>query len=92
MQIRWTKNAVLNLDEIESYIKSDNPQAAIATVLKIIRSVEQLSRHPAMGRPGRVEETRELVIAQTPFIVPYRVKNNAVEILRVFHSAQKWSK
>jgi len=43
-----------------------------------------------MGRPGRVPETRELVIQ--PYIVAYRVKGGIVQILRVLHSAREWPK
>ncbi|PIW88418.1 MAG: type II toxin-antitoxin system mRNA interferase toxin, RelE/StbE family, partial [Nitrospirae bacterium CG_4_8_14_3_um_filter_44_28] len=39
---------------------------------------------------GRVEGTRELVISGLPYIIPYRVKNNTIEILRVLHAARKW--
>jgi toxin ParE1/3/4 len=31
-----------------------------------------------------------LVVANTPYLVPYRVRNNVIEILRVFHGARKW--
>ncbi len=92
MQIRWTKGASDNLDEVEAYIGQDNPRAAIETVLKVINSANQLAKYPAIGRPGRIEGTRELVILDTPFIVPYRIKNKTIEILRVFHHAQKWPK
>ena len=43
-----------------------------------------------IGRPGRVEGTRELVVAGTPYIVPYRVKAEIVQIITVLHSAQRW--
>jgi toxin ParE1/3/4 len=36
-----------------------------------------------------VPATRELVVAGTPWVVVYRVKNR-VEILRVLHGAQSW--
>ena len=45
-----------------------------------------------MGREGRVREkdTRELVIAGTPFVVVYRLHRSRVEVLAVFHAARKW--
>ena len=90
MQIRWTKGAERNLKEVESYIAQDKPEAAVKTVIRVINAVGQLAEHPAMGRPGRVEGTRELIITGTPFIVPYRVRKNTVEVLRVFHHSRKW--
>jgi toxin ParE1/3/4 len=55
-----------------------------------MESVAELSSHPHFGRPGRVPGTRELVITRFRHIVPYRVREQTVEILRVFHTARKW--
>jgi toxin ParE1/3/4 len=49
-----------------------------------------LSENPEIGRPGRVRDTRELVVARTPFIVAYRIRPAVVEIVRVLHGAQRW--
>jgi len=88
--VRWTKGAIKNLDEVESYIARDKPGAAVETVLKVIDAVGLLADNPSLGRPGRVAGTRELVIHGTPFIAPYRVRKNVVEVLRVFHRSRKW--
>ena len=90
MQIRWTITASKQLEQIEQYISKDNPAAAIDTVLTIIKAVSLLKDQPAMGRPGRVVNTKELIITGTPYLVPYRIKNQTVEILRVFHGSMKW--
>lgn len=79
-----------NLNQIEEYIAQDNPQAALATVLRIIKAVEKLSDNPVMGRAGRIFNTRELIISRTPFIVPYRIKSEQIEILRVLHGSMQW--
>lgn len=92
MRIRWFRDAVLDLIELRRYIAADNPHAAQDVAKHIMTGVTSLSDHPAMGRIGRVEGTRELVIAGLPYIIPYRVKNNVVEILRVLHAARKWPK
>ena len=90
MRVRWLRRALRNLDDNAEYIARDNPDAAARIVERIATSVERLTTHPASGRPGRVPGTRELVIAGTPYIVPYRVRGATVEILRVFHTARKW--
>lgn len=90
MRIQWAERASRNLDQIEAYISQDSPAAALRTILDIIRSVEQLKDFPALGRPGRVEGTRELIIPGKPYLVPYRVKDNTIQILRVFHTSRKW--
>jgi toxin ParE1/3/4 len=65
--------------------------AAREVVLRILHVVEQLlPNNPHMGRPGRVPGTRELVIPNTPYIVPYRVRGDELQIMRVYHSARRW--
>ena len=90
MRVRWLRVALANLDAEAEYIAQDNPAAAGRVVQKILRAVDLLRENPAMGRAGRVAGTRELVVAETPYIIPYRVRGDAVEILRVFHAARKW--
>ena len=89
MQVKWLRKALVNLDHEATYIAQDNPIAAQIVVKTILDSVALLAYQPAMGSPGRIVGTRELVIADTRYLVPYRVKNGQVEILRVFHTSRK---
>lgn len=90
MKVRWFSEAYNDLVEIRNYIEHDNPKAARETAERIKKSVSSLADYPGKGRPGRVEGTRELVVAGLPYIIPYRVRNNAVEILRVLHGSMEW--
>ena len=88
MQIVWLKTALANLSEIADFIALDNPVAAIKVVETIQTQVNLLLSQPAIGRPGRVLGTRELLITNMPYLIPYRIKNNTVEILRVLHTSR----
>jgi toxin ParE1/3/4 len=90
MRVKWLRQALRNLDDEAAYIAQDSPQSAAAFVKHLIESAAMLATHPNMGRPGRVPGTRELVVTRFPYILPYRVREQAVEILRVFHTARKW--
>jgi toxin ParE1/3/4 len=90
VRVRWLRKALVNLNVEADYIARDSPAAAGRIVEKITQSIDGLCQHPAMGRPGRIPGTRELVIPGTPYIVPYRVRNEVVEILCVFHTSRKW--
>lgn len=92
MRVRWLRTALRNLDEEATYIASDDPAAARLVVLRVLNAVDQLADQPGLGRPGRVPGTRELVVAKTRYVVPYRVKRDAVEILRVFHTSRRLPK
>lgn len=74
---------------IYTFIAQDNPVAAEKTLKKIRQAVILLSNQPQLGRCGRMVHTRELVIAGTPYIVPYRVRDNRIEVMRVFHSSRQ---
>jgi toxin ParE1/3/4 len=78
------------LEDIYERIATDNPAAAPRVIERIRTAVERLREFPAIGRPGRVEGTRELIVTGTPYIVPYRVKGEIVQIITVLHSAQRW--
>lgn len=91
MEIKWTKLAQEDLECIQKYIYDDNPKAAKKVVFYIIDKIETiLPTNPSAGKAGRVLGTRELVIAKYPYIVPYRVRENEVHVLRVLHTSRKW--
>ena len=90
MRVEWLRAAINNLDGLAEYISRDNPAAAERTVAAIRSAVEDLEHFPALGRPGRISGTRELVVSGTPYIVPYRVRGDVVQLIRVFHAARKW--
>ncbi len=91
MTIVWSPEAIDDLIALRAYIAEESPAGARRIVLRILHDVEYLlPDNPHMGRPGRVPGTRELVIPQTPYIVPYRVHGEAIQILRVYHGARRW--
>lgn len=89
MRILWEEGALNDLAEIVEYIGQDNPVAASETAERILEAVGHLVGAPALGRMGRVPNTRELMVAGTPYLIPYRFEQGDVQILRVFHAAQR---
>lgn len=90
MQVKWLRRALRNLEQEAAYIARDNPQAAARLVVEADAATRLLAQRPDMGRPGRVPGTRELVMPDFPYIIPYRVREQRVEILRLFHASRKW--
>jgi len=88
--IRWTRRALARLDQIGAYIAQDNPEAAARVISRIVTAVDALAEQPAMGRAGRLKSTRELVLADIPYIIAYRVTDSHVDVLTVIHAAQHW--
>ena len=90
MKIRWTPVAADDLKSVHEYLSERAPTRADAIVDRILAGIDVLEHYPNLGRPGRLDGTRELVITGTPFIVFYRLRKNQVEILGVLHAARKW--
>ncbi|MDN5927264.1 MAG: type II toxin-antitoxin system RelE/ParE family toxin [Hyphomicrobiales bacterium] len=88
--VRWTRRALRRLDEIGGYIERDNPNAASRVIARVVSAIDHLAIYPATGRTGRIKGTNELVLADVPYIVAYRVTPATVEILTVMHAAQRW--
>jgi len=89
MRVRWLRKALRNLDDEATYIAADDAAAARLVVNRVLDAVAILAEQPGLGRPGRVPGTRELIVAKTRYIVPYRVRDKTVEILRVFHTSRR---
>jgi toxin ParE1/3/4 len=90
MLVRWSPEAYDDFARIVQHIRRENPTAALRAANTIYERVAQLKTFPHRGRPGRVDGTRELVLSTLPFVVVYRVLENAVEVVRVLHGAQRW--
>ena len=89
MKIVWAEPARQNSREIFEYIAEENPNAARALLAEIKERILTLQDNPQLGRVGRVDGTRELVLSGTQYILPYRVKDRQIQILAVFHTARK---
>lgn len=75
---------------IQSYIWPASAQAARSIDRRIVERAQQLRRFPRLGRPGRIEGTRELVVPPTPYVIAYRIDGQTVRILRVIHGMMRW--
>lgn len=90
MEIIWRRAALNDLEALREFIAQDNPRAAARVRVTILAAVERLATYPNLGRAGRVEGTRELIVADTPYIVAYRVMENQIRILSILHASRQW--
>ncbi len=88
MRLRWTAPAAQDLYRITRYIRRDNPTAAREVAKTIYDGCESLIHSPHRGRRGKQTGTRELVFSPLPYIAVYRVAEDIVEILHIWHGAQ----
>jgi toxin ParE1/3/4 len=90
MKIVWSPRAIGHFVHLREYIEHDSEPNAAMVANRILQAVELLQFHPEMGRPGRILGTRELVVPDTRYIIPYRLRGDRLELIAVFHGRQKW--
>ena len=90
MKVVWSSRAIRHLVNLRAYIEKDSEQNAALVANRILQAVDLLQIQPGMGRPGRVPGTRELVVPDTRYIIPYRIRRERLELIAVFHARQKW--
>jgi toxin ParE1/3/4 len=90
MKVVLSRRALRHLTHIRDYIAKDDPKAADWIASRILESIDRLAAHPHVGGSGRIVGTRELVVSGTPHIVPYRIRDERLELIAVFHGRQKW--
>jgi len=90
MKVVWSRRAIRHLVHLREYIERDSEQNAALVASRILKSVDLLRTHAQLSRPGRVLGTRELVVPDTPYVIPYRVRRERLELIAVLHGRQKW--
>lgn len=90
MDVIWHERALLGLERLRRYIATDDPAASKRVFSDILEAVEHLAAAPSLGRAGRVEGTRELVVPKTGYLIAYAVLGGRLVILAIQHGAQDW--
>ena len=88
MRIRWTPPAAADLQSISEYLKQSHPPYREPTMRKLYQRIRALKDAPHVGRPGRIEGTRELLFTPLPYLAVYRVNEQSIEVLRIYHVRQ----
>lgn len=86
----WTRAAIRDLTHMREYIARENPDAARETALKVIDAAERILQFPEVGRVGRANGIRELIVSGTRYLIVYRMKKKAIHFVRVLHGSQEW--
>ena len=89
MKTVWLPKAIEDLEDIREYIAKENPLAAQNVAIAIIETANLLEEHPNIGHPGEIDDVLEKQVVGLPYLIPYRVVGEYLQILRVFHEAQE---
>ncbi|WP_208348967.1 type II toxin-antitoxin system RelE/ParE family toxin [Pseudaestuariivita rosea] len=91
MNINFSEGSRKDIADIYSYLGERNPSAADKTIARLFQSIAYLGTFPLMGRPGRLENTRELTVTGMPYIVIYEIQSPTdLTVQSVVHTARQW--
>ena len=88
VRVIWAPPAIADVERIYDYIVLFNPAAAARMVIRIREAGDSLAELAERGRLGSVFGTRELV-AVRPYVLVYEIAGPEVQVLRVWHGAQR---
>ena len=88
MRIRWTPAAAADFENISDYLKEHHQRYHDPTMRRLYGAIRDLKQWPGRGRPGREEGTREILFPPAPYVAVYRVREQTIEVMRIYHSAQ----
>lgn len=89
MKFKVLPRAVRDLADIHAYIAADDGKAATAVALRLQKALELVTSRPEIGRPVPYTKIREWPVPSLPYVIPYRVRGDLVEILRFFHTSRR---
>jgi toxin ParE1/3/4 len=90
LRLRWSIKALIDFDQAQAWIAQENPFAGKAVADRIWQASQRLTEAPHIGRSGIEPGTRHWIVQRTPYLIVYRVTEDAVEIVRVWHGRTDW--
>jgi toxin ParE1/3/4 len=93
VKLRFTLRATRDLTEIAEYLHTRNPSAALAVRDAILRSLQNLTLFPAIGRQQNAEGVYKLVTPKYRYLVYYIIyiideEAEEIVILTIQHPAR----
>ena len=88
--VRFSHQALADLEEIASYIEARNPVAARKVINRIEELCFALGEMPGLGRPSEVAGARKLLVPEWDYKIIYEIATDPerIAILRVYHGAR----
>ncbi len=89
MKVRFSSDALADLDQIFSYIAADNVTAAAAVVERVEQSIGRLAVFPDLGHPTEYPGMRVLPLGRYPYLIFYELTADAIVIHHIRHGARR---
>jgi toxin ParE1/3/4 len=89
VKLRLLPAAIRDLIELRAYVAADNPAAAESVAARLDKAIALIAERPMIGRPTPQRPTREWSVPGLPYLIPYRIEGDTVEILRIWHTSRE---
>ncbi len=90
MKIKFTPEAVNDLQSLKQFIADKNPEAARRIILSLQKKILMVTSNPRIGRVIEdIPDCRELVTHR--YITRYTILKNDIWILRIWHQKENRS-
>lgn len=89
MRVRFLKRAVQDLLNIETYTREHSPRGASRIGARLKKRAEDLAQFPEQGTESEKAGIRQVYVAQTPYILIYRIKGDEVQIITILHTSNR---
>jgi len=91
LNVEFSAQALADLELIHSHIAEDDPGTAQRVIERLLQAVAVLGDFPLLGRPGRVEGTREFTISGLPYFAVYHIPTQTELVIIAFiHTARNY--
>ncbi len=89
MEIRWTPQAVEDVEAIRQYVGRDSAHYADLLVRRLVKAVERIHEFPESGRVvPEIEDEAIREVLLDDYRIIYKLLDEVVEVLTVFHGAR----
>lgn len=88
-EVRWTDQAIEDVESIRDFIARDSPRYALLVAERLVGAVERLESFPRSGRivpEFRDDRLREVIWGS--YRIVYRLLDDTIEVLTVYHAAR----
>ena len=88
MKLIFTRRATRQIEAVIEYIGKESPQGARRVRERLQTVTELLIEQPYVGHATDLAGTRRMVVTPFPYVIFYRVTDDAVIIQRVRHTSR----
>src|SRR5258708_4643123 len=92
MRVRFTTPARRDLNEISTFFRRENPEAASSVVSRLVEFARALKDQPYEGRATDEPNVRVLIVPPLSYLIFYSVLEDEIHIVHIRHSSRDRSR